>query len=182
MNEMSNELQEQLWKEACCFVENGSKKHLARFGVTLDGSDNQYLELAFTCPTDDEGYDDFLDILDEGFLQVVRFEHPSVRIQEFPSDIALRVNYDRYEWEHIVQLSIGCVQTAVFNKFTYWKHEHDKMSAGFRKSSKEFDMIYLQSLKKMAKQIDVDFTYDGSDIYEEMLVIEGAIEQKLGGE
>ena len=48
MNEMDNELQEQLWEEACIFVENSSRKHLARLGVTLDGSDNQYLELAFT--------------------------------------------------------------------------------------------------------------------------------------
>ncbi|WP_296870359.1 hypothetical protein [uncultured Methanobrevibacter sp.] len=48
MCEISNELQEQLWKEACSFIENSSRKHLARFGVTLDGNDNQYLELSFT--------------------------------------------------------------------------------------------------------------------------------------
>lgn len=174
MKEMNENLQEKLWAEASAFVDNSSRKHISRLGVTLEGSDNQYLELAFTCPCDDEGYDDF--------LQTIRFEYPSVKIQEFPSDIALQVNYDRYEWEHIIQLSVGTVETAVFNKFTYWKREHDKMSAGFRRSSEEFDIIYLQSLKKLAKQLNVEYSYDGDDIYEEMIIIEGAIEEKLGGE
>lgn len=182
MKDMNEKLQEQLWQEASCFVENGSRKHLARLGVTLESADNQYLELAFTCPTTDEEYSDFLSIIDEGFLQEVRFEYPSIRIKEFPSDIALQVNYDRYEWEHIVQLSVGTVETAVFNKFTYWKREHDKMIAGFRKSTVEFDLIYLKSLKQLAKQSDVEYSYDGNDIYEEMTIIEGAIEEKLGGE
>ena len=180
--EMSKGLQDALWAEASAFVETSSRKHLARLGVTLDGSDDYYLELAFTCPCNDERYDDFLLIIDEEFLQTIRFEHPSVKIEEFPSDIALQVTYDRYEWEHIVQLSVGSVETAVFNKLTYWKREHDKMTTGFRKSSKEFDMIYLQSLKKMAQQIGADYTYNGSDIYEEMLFIERVIEQKLGGD
>ena len=56
------------------------------------------------------------------------------------------------------------------------------MAAGFRKSSKEFDLIYLKSLKQLAKQIDVEYNFDGDDIYEEMTIIEGAIEEKLGGE
>lgn len=56
------------------------------------------------------------------------------------------------------------------------------MTAGFRKSSEEFDLIYLQSLKKLAKQIDVEYNFDGDDIYEEMTIIEGVIEEKLGGE
>ena len=182
MCEMSKELQEQLWEEAISFIENSSRKHLARLGVTLEGSDNHYLELAFTCPTNDEEYQEFLSIIDHDFLQTIRFDYPSVKIEEFPSDIALQVNYDRYEWEHIVQLSVGSADTAVFNKFTYWKREHDKMTAGFRRSSEEFDLIYLQSLKKLAKQIDVEYNFDGDDIYEEMTIIEGAIEEKLGGE
>lgn len=182
MQEMNQELQEQLWKEACCFIENSSRKHISRFGVTLEGSDNQYLELSFTCPCDDEGYDNFLSIIDEDFLQTIRFEYPNVKIQEFPSDIALQVNYDRYEWEHIVQFSIGGANTALHNKFLYWKVEHAKMTAGFRKSSEEFDLIYLQSLKKMAQQLEVTYNYAGYDIYDEMLVIESAIEEKLGGD
>ena len=182
MQEMTKELQEQLWQEASCFVENSSRKHLAHLGVTLECSDNLYLEVAFTCPTTDEEYCDFLSIIDNEFLQVVRFEHPDLRIQEFPSDIALQVNYDRYEWEHIIQLSVGTVETAVFNKFTYWKREHDKMTAGFRKSSEEFDVIYLESLKQLAKQLGVTYNYVGADIYDEMLVIESAIEEKLGGD
>jgi len=56
------------------------------------------------------------------------------------------------------------------------------MAAGFRKSSEEFDLIYLKSLKQLAKQSDVEYSYDGNDIYEEMIIIEGAIEEKLGGE
>ena len=179
---MTKELQDKLWAEASAFVENSSKKHLAHLGVTLEGSDNQYIEMAFTCPTYDEEYCDFLSIIDEEFLQTVRFEHPNVRIQEFPSDIALQVDYDRYEWEHVVQLSVGTIETAVFNKFTYWKREHDKMIAGFRKSTVEFDLIYLKSLRQMAKQIEVEYDYDGDDIYEEMTIMEGAIEEKLGGE
>jgi len=94
MQEMNEKLQEQLWQEASCFVENSSRKHLAHFGVTLEGSDNQYIEMAFTCPTYDEEYFDFLSIIDEEFLQTVRFEYPNVRIQEFASDIALQVNYE----------------------------------------------------------------------------------------
>ncbi|WP_405281086.1 hypothetical protein [Methanobrevibacter sp.] len=182
MCEMNNELQEQLWKEACSFIENSSRKHLAKLGVTLEGSDNQYLEMAFTCPTTDEEYCDFVAILDNEFLQTIRFEYPSVKIQEFPSDIALQVNYDGYEWEHIVQFSVGNAETSVFNKFTYWRREHDKMTAGFRKSSKDFDIIYLAALKQMAKQIGISYDYSGNGIYEEMLVIESAIEEKLGGE
>ena len=182
MKDMNEKLQEQLWQEASCFVENGSRKHLARLGVTLESADNQYLELAFTCPTTDEEYFDFISIIDEGFLQEVRFGYPSIRIKEFSSDIALQVNYDRYEWEHIVQLSVGSAKTAVFNKFTYWKREHDKMTAGFRRSSEDFDLIYLHSLKQMAKQIDAEYYYDGDDICEEMTIIEGAIEEKLEGE
>ena len=182
MQEMNKELQEKLWAEASAFVDNSSKKHLAHFGVTLESADNQYLELAFTCATNDAEYFDFLSIIDGEFLQVVRFEYSNIRIQEFPSDIALQVNYDRYEWEHIVQLSVGNAETAVFNKFTYWKREHDKMTAGFRRSSHDFDTIYLASLKKMAKQLGISYDYDGDDIYEEMLVIESVIEEKLGGE
>ena len=179
---MSEKLQEQLWAEASAFVDNSSRKHLARLGVTLDGNDNQYLELSFSCPCNDEDFDDFLAIIDNDFLQVVRFEYPHVRIQEFVCDIPIEVNFDRYEWEHIVQLSIGDATTSAYNKFTYWKREHDKMAAGFRKSSKEFDLIYLKSLKQLAKQIDVEYNFDGDDIYEEMIIIEGAIEEKLGGE
>lgn len=182
MKDMNENLQEKLWAEASAFVDNSSRKHLARFGVTLEGSDNQYLELAFTCPTNDEEYCDFLSIIDDEFLQVVRFDYPDVRIQEFHSDIALQVNYDRYEWEHIVQFSVGSAETVVFNRFTYWKREHDKMTAGFRRSSEEFDLIYLESLKQLAKQIDVEYNFDGNDIYDEMTIIEGAIEEKLGGD
>lgn len=181
MKDMNENLQEKLWAEASAFVDNSSRKHLARLGVTLEGSDNQYIEMDFTCPCDDEDFNDFLAIIDNEFLQGVRFEYPYVRIQEFPSDIALQVNYGRYEWEHIVQLSVGSAETAVFNKFTYWKREHGKMTAGFRRSSEEFDLIYLQTLKQMAKQLDVEFSFDGDDIYEHMLVLERAIEEKLGG-
>lgn len=182
MQEMNEKLQEQLWKEACCFVENSSRKHLARFGVTLDGNDNQYLEFAFTCPTNDAGYCEFLSIIDEEFLQELRFEYPNVKIQEFACDIPLEVSFDRYDWQHIVQLSIGTVETAVFNKFIYWRREHDKMVSGFRKSDEGFDLIYLESLKKLAKLLDVEYRYDGDDIYEEMTIIERAIEEKIGGE
>ena len=181
MQEMSNELQDKLWQEASCFVENSSRKHLAHLGVTLEGSDNQYIEMAFTCPTYDEEYGDFLSIIDEEFIQVVRFEHPSVRIQEFACDIPVEVDFDRDDWQHVVQLSVGTVETAIFNKFQYWKREHDKMTTGFRKSAAEFDLIYLKSLRQMAKQIDISYFYDGDDIYEEMLIIERAIEEKLGG-
>ena len=182
MCEMTKELQEQLWAEASAFVETGSRKHLAHFGVTLEGSDSQYLELSFTCPCSDEDFDDFLFIIDNDFLQTVRFEYPSVRIQEFACDIPIEVDFDRYDWQHIVQFSIGGAKTSVYNKFTYWKREHDKMTAGFRESSKEFDLIYLQSLKQMARQLDVTYNYNESDIYDEMLVIESVIEQKLGGD
>ena len=83
MKEMSKKLQEQLWGEATSFVENSGRKHLARFGVTLDGVDNHYLELSFTCPCNDEDFDDFLAIIDNEFLQTIRFEYSNVRIQEF---------------------------------------------------------------------------------------------------
>ena len=182
MCKMTKELQDQLWAEASAFVENSSRKHLAKLGVTLEGSDNQYLELSFTCPCSDEDFDDFLSIIDNDFLQTIRFEYLNVRIQEFACDIPIEVDFDRYDWQHIVQFSIGSANTSVYNKFTYWKREHDKMVAGFRRSSKEFDQIYLQSLKQMAKQIDVEYNFDGDDIYEEMIIIEGAIEEKLGGE
>ena len=181
MCEISNELQEQLWKEACSFIENSSRKHLARFGVTLDGNDNQYLELSFTCPCNDETFDDFITIIDNDFLQTVRFEYPNVRIQEFACDIPIEVNFDGYEWEHIVQLSIGDSGTTLFNKFIYWKREHEKMTAGFRRSSEEFDLIYLESLKQMALQLGIECDVAG-DIYNQMLIIENSIEQKLGGE
>ena len=182
MQEMNEKLQEQLWKEACCFVENSSRKHISRFGVTLESADNQYLELAFTCPTTDAEYCECLSIIDDEFLQELRFEYPNVKIQEFACDIPLEVSFDRYDWQHIVQFSVGTVETAVFNKFTYWKCEHDKMTAGFRKSSEEFDLIYLRSLKQLARQLDVEYNYDGNDIYEQMTIIEGDIEEKIGGE
>ena len=181
MQEMNEKLQEQLWADASAFVDKSSRKHLAKLGVTLEGSDNQYMELSFTCPCCDEDFDDFLAIIDNDFLQVVRFEHPNVRIQEFVCDIPIEVDFDRYDWQHILQFSIGGVETEVFNKFQYWKKEHDKMSAGFRKSTKEFDLIYLQSLKKIAKQLGVECDA-GGDIYNQMLIIENAIEEKLGGE
>lgn len=182
MQEMSKELQEQLWAEASAFVDNSSRKHLAKLGVTLDGSDNQYLELSFTCPCNDADFDDFLTIIDNDFLQVVRFEYPNVRIQEFACDIPIEVNFDRYEWEHIVQLSIGVANTSLYNKFIYWQKEHDKMVSGFRKSSKLFDNAYIVALRQMAKHLDVTYSYEGDDIYEEMLVIENIIQEKMGGE
>lgn len=182
MQEITKELQEKLWAEASAFVDNSSKKHLAHFGVTLESADNQYLELAFTCATNDAEYFDFLSIIDEGFLQVVRFEYSHVRIQEFACDIPIEVDFDRDDWQHIVQFSIGGTNTSVFNKFSYWKREHDKMTAGFRKSSPDFDTIYLAALKQMAKKIGISYEYSGDDIFEEMLVIESVIEEKLGGE
>ncbi|WP_296870492.1 hypothetical protein, partial [uncultured Methanobrevibacter sp.] len=84
-------------------------------------------------------------------------------------------------WEHIVQLSIGDSSTTLFNKFIYWKREHEKMTAGFRRSSEEFDLIYLESLKQMALQLGIECDVAG-DIYNQMLIIENSIEQKLGGE
>lgn len=173
--EMSKEIQEKLWQEAKCFIANSSKKHLAHFGVTLDGVDDQYLELSFTCPCNDEEFDDFLAIIDNEFLQTIRFEYPSVMIQEFACDIPIEVCFDRDDWEHIVQLSVGDDSTALFNKFTYWKIEHNKMAAGFRKSNLAFDKIYILSLKQMARHLGVDYNYGGNDLYDEMIVIERAI-------
>lgn len=175
--EMNEQLQQKLWEEAKCFVENSSKKHLAHFGVTLDGVDDQYLELSFTCPCNDEDFDDFLAIIDNEFLQTIRFECPNVRIQEFTCDIPIEVRFDMDDWQHIVQLSVGDDNTALFNKFTYWKIEHEKMTAGFRKSSLAFDKIYLQSLKQMAKHLDVVYDFGGSDIYDKMISIESAIHE-----
>ena len=172
---MSKEIQEKLWQEAKCFIANSSKKHLAHFGVTLDGVDDQYLELSFTCPCNDEEFDDFLAIIDNEFLQTIRFEYPSVMIQEFACDIPIEVCFDRDDWEHIVQLSVGDDSTALFNKFTYWKIEHNKMAAGFRKSNLAFDKIYILSLKQMARHLGVDYNYGGNDLYDEMIVIERAI-------
>lgn len=173
--EMNEKLQQKLWNEAVNFVENGSRKNLAHLGVTLDGVDNQYMELSFTCKCSDEDYQDFVDIVDEEFLQIVRFEYSSIRIKEFASDIPIEVSQDRDDWEHVIQLSVGDANTDVYNKFVYWQREHEKMTSGFRQSMESFDKIYLASLKQMAKYLDVDYAYDGKDIYEEMIVIERVI-------
>ena len=181
---MSKEIQEKLWQEAKCFIANSSKKHLAHFGVTLDGVDNHYLELSFTCPCNDEDYDNFLAIIDNEFLQTIRFEYSNVRIQEFACDIPIEVCFDRDDWEHIVQLSVGDDSTALFNKFTYWKIEHEKIIAGFRKSNLAFDKIYLQSLKQMANYLGVVYDFNDGNMYDEMLVIEQSIDEYFlkGGE
>lgn len=172
---MNEQLQQKLWNEAVNFVENGSRKNLAHLGVTLDGVDNQYMELSFTCKCSDEDYQDFVDIVDEEFLQIVRFEYSSIRIKEFASDIPIEVSQDRDDWEHVIQLSVGDANTDVYNKFVYWQRENEKISQGLRQSIKSFDRIYLASLKQMAKYLDVNYTYDGNDLYEEMIVIERAI-------
>ena len=174
---MSKELQEKIWQEATSFVENGSKKNLVRLGVTLDGVDNQYMELSFTCDSNEEQYVDFVDIIDDEFLQVVRFEYSNIRIKEFASDIKIDISQDRDDWEHIVQLSLGDENTNIYNKFVYWQREHEKMTSGFRQSLESFDRIYLQSLKQMAKHLGVNYTYGGNDIYEEMIVIERSIHE-----
>ena len=54
------------------------------------------------------------------------------------------------------------------------------MTAGFRRSDEEFDLIYLESLKQMAQQLGIEYDVTG-DIYNQMLIIENSIEQKLGG-
>ena len=172
---MNEKLQQQLWDEAVSFVENGSRKNLAHLGVTLNGADNQYLELSFTCRCSDEDYQDFIDIVDEEFLQNVRFEYSNIRISEFACDIPIVVSQDRNVWEHVIQLSVGDTNTDVYNKFVYWQREHEKMTSGFRQSMESFDRIYLASIKQMAKYLDVDYAYDGNDIYEEMITIERAI-------
>ena len=175
MQEMTKELQEKLWAEACSFVENGGRKNLASLGVTLDSIDNQYMELSFTCDSNEEQYVDFVDIIDDEFLQVVRFEYSNIRISEFACDIPIEVSQDRDEWEHVIQLSVGDVNTDVYNKFVYWQREHEKMTSGFRQSMESFDKIYLQSLKQMARHLGVDYCYDGDDLYDEMIIIERAI-------
>lgn len=175
MKEMSKKLQQQLWDEATSFVETGSRKNLAHLGVTLDGADNQYMELSFTCQCSDEDYQDFVDIIDDEFLQLIRFDYSNIRISEFASDIPIEVSHDRDDWEHVIQLSIGDSNTNVYNKFVYWQREHETMTSGFRQSMESFDRIYLASLKQMAKYLNVDYTYGGNDIYEEMIVIERAI-------
>ena len=174
--EMNEQLQQKLWNEAVNFVENGSRKNLAHLGVTLDGVDNQYMELSFTCKCSDEDYQDFVDIVDEEFLQIVRFEYSNIRIKEFASDIPIEVYQDRNDWEHVVQLSCSDENVDIYNKFVYWQREHEKMTFGFRKSIESFDKIYFQSLKQMAKKLGVDYTYDdGDDLYDKMIVIERAI-------
>lgn len=175
MQEMSKELQQKLWDEAVSFVENGSRKNLAHLGVTLDGVDNQYMELSFTCKCSDEDYQDFVDIVDDEFLQIVRFEYSNILISEFASDIPIEVSQDRDYWEHVIQLSIGDENTDIYNKFVYWQRENEKISQGLRQSIKSFDRIYLASLKQMAKYLDVNYTYDGNDLYDEMIIIERAI-------
>ena len=172
---MSKELQEKIWQEATSFVENGSKKNLAHLGVTLDGADNQYMELSFTCKCSDEDYQDFVDIVDDEFLQIVRFDYSNIKIKEFPNEVPIEVSYDRDDWEHVIQLSVGDVNTDVYNKFVYWQREHEKMTSGFRQSMESFDKIYLQSLKQMARHLGVDYCYDGDDLYDEMIIIERAI-------
>lgn len=173
--EMSKELQEKIWQEATNFVENGSRKNLAHLGVTLDGVDNQYMELSFTCKCSDEDYQDFVDIVDDEFLQIVRFEYSNIRISEFACDIPIEVSQNRDDWEHVIQLSVGDKNTDVYNKFIYWIREHEKMTSGFRQSMESFDKIYLQSLKQMARHLGVDYCYDGDDLYDEMIVMERAI-------
>lgn len=173
--EMSKELQEKIWQEATSFVENGSKKNLAHLGVTLDGADNQYMELSFTCKCSDEDYQDFVDIVDDEFLQIVRFDYSNIKIKEFPNEVPIEVSYDRDDWEHVIQLSVGDVNTDVYNKFVYWQREHEKMTSGFRQSMESFDKIYLQSLKQMARHLGVDYCYGGDDLYDEMIIIERAI-------
>ena len=173
--EMSKELQEKIWQEATNFVENGSRKNLAHLGVTLDGVDNQYMELSFTCKCSEEDYQDFVDIVDEEFLQNVRFEYSNIRISEFACDIPIEVSQDRDDWEHVIQLSVGDENIDIYNKFVYWQREHEKITSGFRQSMESFDKIYLQSLKQMARHLDVDYCYDGDDLYDEMIVIERAI-------
>lgn len=175
MNEMNEKLQQQLWDEAVSFVENGSRKNLAHLGVTLDGVDNQFMELSFTCKCSDEDYQDFVDIVDEEFLQNLRFEYSNIRISEFACDIPIEVSQDRDDWQHVIQLSVGDENTDIYNKFVYWQREHEKMISGFRQSMESFDRIYLQSLKQMAKKLGVNYSYGGNDIYEEMIVIERAI-------
>lgn len=182
--EMSKELQQQLWEEAKCFIENSSRKDIIRLGVTLDGSDDKFMELSFTVPTSDIGYDEFVDLINSDFLQEIRFEYSDVKIQEFPTYEKIEVSYDRFEHEHVVQLSIGDKNTSIFNKFSYWKFEHLKMNSGFKKSTKEFDLIYLQSLKQMANYLGVEFDFEGTDMYDEMLLIEKSIDEYFlkGGE
>ena len=175
MNEMNEKLQQQLWDEAVSFVENGSRKNLAHLGVTLDGVDNQYMELSFTCKCSDEDYQDFVDIVDEEFLQNVRFEYSNIRISEFACDIPIEFSQDRDDWQHVIQLSVGDENTDIYNKFVYWQREHEKITSGFRQSMESFDRIYLQSLKQMARHLGVDYCYDGDDLYDEMIIIERAI-------
>ena len=175
MQEMSKELQQQLWDEAVSFVENGSRKNIESLEVTLDGADNQYLELSFTCDSSEEDYADLTDIIDDEFLQVIRFEYSNIRISEYASDIPIEVSQDCNYWQHVIQLSVGDKNTDVYNKFVYWQRENEKISQGLRQSIKSFDRIYLASLKQMAKYLDVNYTYDGNDIYEEMIVIEKEI-------
>ena len=175
MQEMTKELQEQLWDEAVSFVENGSRKNIESLEVTLDGADNQYLELSFTCDSSEEDYADLTDIIDDEFLQVIRFEYSNIRISEYASDIPIEVSQDCNYWQHVIQLSVGDKNTDVYNKFLYWIREHEKMTSGFRQSMESFDKIYLQSLKQMARHLGVDYCYDGDDLYDEMIIIERAI-------
>ena len=174
---MSKELQEQLWEEATSFVANGSRKNLAHLGVTMDSVDNQYMELSFTCKTSDEDYQDFVDIVDDEFLQIVRFDYSNIKIKEFPNEVPIEVSYDRDDWEHVVQLSIGDENTDIYNKFVYWEREHEKMTSGFRQSMESFDRIYLASLRQMAEYLGVVYDFKGGDIYEEMICIESAIHE-----
>ena len=175
MQEMTKELQERLWNEAVSFVENGSRKNIESLHVTLDGADNQYLELSFTCDSGEEDYADLIDIIDDEFLQVIRFEYSNIRISEYASDIPIEVFQDCDYWQHVIQLSVGDENTDVYNKFVYWQREHEKMTSGFRQSIESFDKIYLQSLKQMANYLGVEYCYDGDDIYDEMIVIERAV-------
>ena len=173
---MDKELQNKLWEEATIFIENSRTKYMINLDVTLDGVDNMYMELAFTCDCEDKSYIDFIDIIDE-FLQLLRFEYSSVKIQEFSNEEIVLEN----KWEHIIQLSQGNSETEIYNKFRYSVIEHELFISGFYRSIEEIDAIYLQSLKEMARKLKITYQFDGNDKYEEMIVLERAMHNYFEG-
>lgn len=106
MQEMSAQLQQDIWQESCSLIRVATDKYPTIFDVILEGVDNQYLEIAFTCQTCDIEYSKFLSIIKEEFLTTIKNKWPSLKIQEFAYDKPFEVDFDRYDWQHVAQFSV----------------------------------------------------------------------------
>ena len=178
---MSPELQQEVWNEMCNWSSRTARKNLTHLGIQLNGNDRQFMEISITDNVPDIDYFEFLEVIDE-IKAIIAAEFPMLKVQQFSCDIPIEIDFDLDAWEDVLQVSIDESKQQLLSQFRYYQRVNADIVNRDVKTSVADDLEYLKILQDIASKLNLEYNCDSDDIYTKMMIIERAIEDKLGGE